>query len=101
MTLATTHFPLQALCNYRTVPVVTPFGRWHHYVLFYPHREQGNECHWKATSPTRERGIPVMSYFATPYQKVTTLIPIALSPSMTAWQRPAVSSTEACQTPAH
>jgi len=101
MTRATTHFPLQALYNYRPVPVLTPFGRWHHYVLFYPRREQGNECHWNATSSTRESGIPVTSYFVTPYQKVTTLIPIALSPSMTAWQRPAVSSTEACQTPAH
>jgi hypothetical protein len=42
----------------------------------------------------------VTSDFAVLYQKVTTLIPIALLPSMTAWLRAAVSSLEACQTPA-
>jgi hypothetical protein len=100
MTVATTNPPLHALCNYRPVPVVTPFSRWHQYALFYPHREQGNECYWNATNPTREIDIPVTTHFATPYQKITTLILIALLPSMTAWHRPAVSSIEACQTPA-
>ena len=100
MTVATTNPPLQALCNYRPAPVVTPLGRWHQYAPFYPHREQENECHWHETDTTMNIGISVMSYFAGSYRQFTTQIPIARLTSMTAWLRPAVSSIEACKTPA-
>jgi len=42
----------------------------------------------------------VTSDFYTPHRKVKTLIPIALLLAMTAELHPAVSSLEACQTPA-
>jgi len=45
-------------------------------------------------------GIVVTSCVAGPYQKVTTQIPIAQLTSLTARLPPAVSSLEACQTPA-
>ena len=97
MTIAVTNTPLHAICNYRPAPVATPFGRWRHIALVCSHRERENRCYWDAINTTRDIGIPVTRYFATPYRKVTTLIPITLLPSMTAWLPPAVSSLEACQ----
>ena len=85
---------------YRSNPVRTSFCYGYKYVLFCAHREQQNRCQWNTTDPSMNIGAPVTSYFAELYRKVTTLIPIALLPSMTAWHRPAVSSLEACQTSA-
>jgi integrase len=64
------------------------------------HRERQNRYQWNTTDPSMNIGVPMTSYFTELYRKVTTLIPIARLPSMTAWHRPAVSSLDACQTPA-
>jgi hypothetical protein len=85
---------------YRSNSVRTSFCYCYKYVIFCAHREQQNRCQWNTTDPSKGIGIPILSDFVIPYRKVTTLIPIALLPSMTAWHRPAVSSLEACQTPA-
>ena len=86
--------------NYRLGPVRTSFFCCYKYVLFCPYREQENGCHWDATDPTMNLGASVTNYFAELYRKVITQIPIAQLPSMTVCLRPAVSSLEACQTPA-
>ena len=78
MNVATTNPSLHVLCNYRPAPVVTPFGRWHQYVLFCTHREQEYRCHWAASDTTRDMGISVTSCVASLYQKGTTQIPIVL-----------------------
>jgi len=49
---------------------------------------------------TWDIGVTLMSHFAEPYREITTQNPIALLPSLTASLHPAVSSLEACQTPA-
>jgi len=69
---------------YPSDPVRAPFCRGHQYALFCPHREQENRCHWDATDPARDKDNPVTSDFAEPYRKVTTQIPIALLPTLTA-----------------
>jgi hypothetical protein len=85
-------------CRSNTVRV--PYCRQHGFAIFCPHREQENGCHWDATDPMMNMNSSVTSDFYTPHRKVKTLIPIALLPSMTAELHPAVSSLEACQTPA-
>jgi hypothetical protein len=85
---------------YRSDPIRALFYRGHGFAFFCPHREWENRCHWDATDPTTNNGVSLMGYFAAPYRKVKTLIPIARLPSMTAWHRPAVSSLEACKTSA-
>jgi hypothetical protein len=85
---------------YRSNPVRMSFCYCYKYVLLCAHRERQNRCQWDAIDPTKDIGVPVMSDFAEPYRKVTTLIPIALLSTLAAWHRPAVSSLEACQTPA-
>ena len=85
---------------YRSNPVRTSFFYGYKYVCFCTHREQQNRCQWNTADPSKSIGVPIVSDFVIPYQKVTTLIPIALLPSMTAWHRPAVSSLEVCKTPA-
>ena len=85
---------------YRSNTVRVLYCRWHGFALFCAYRERGNKCHWHITNPKINMNNSVTSDFAVLFQKVTTLIPIALLPSMTAWLRAAVSSLEACQTPA-
>jgi hypothetical protein len=98
MTVATT----SCLFNdYWSHPVRLPPGRQQGFALFCAHRERENSCDWNTTNPTINLNNPVTSDFATPYQKIKTQIPIARLPSMAAWLRPAVSSLEACTTPAH
>ena len=97
MTVATTYC---LSYFYRSNPVRTSFFYCYKYVLFCAHRERENRCQWNITDPSKGIGIPIVSDFVIPYRKVTTLIHIALLPSMTPWHRPAVSSLEACQTPA-
>ena len=86
--------------DYRSDPVRTSFCCCYQYALFCTYREKKNRCHGDTTELAKNIGIPVVSDFAVLYQKVKTLIPIALLPSMTASLRAAVSSLEACQTPA-
>jgi hypothetical protein len=86
--------------NYRPGPVRTSFCCCYKYVLLCPYREQENGGHWDVTDPTMNLGVSATNYFSVPYRKVITQIPIAQLSSMTAWLRPAVSSLEACQTPA-
>ena len=86
--------------SYRSNTVRVPYCWWHGFVLFCPHRKRENKCHCEATDLARNIEIPVVCDFAVLYRKVKTLIPIALLPSMTAELHPAVSSLEACQTPA-
>ena len=85
---------------YRSNPVRTSFCYCYKYVLFCAHRERQNRCQWNTTDRSKGIGIPIVSDFVIPHRKVKTLIPIAQRPSMTACQHPAVSSLEACQTPA-
>jgi len=86
--------------NYRLGLVRTSFCCCYKYVLFFPHHERQNRGHWDATDPTMNLGASVTNYFADLYRKVITQIPIAQLPSMAVCLRPAVSSLEACQTPA-
>src|SRR5210317_545244 len=88
------------LCPDRSDPVTTPYCRWHGYAGFYARYEQLNQCQWAATEPTRDMGIVMSRDFSDLHQKDTTQIPIARLTSLTAWLPPAVSSLEACQTPA-
>ena len=85
---------------YRSDPVRAPCCRWQGYARFCLQRDQRNKYHWNTTDPTRGIIITVTSDIAEPYRKLTTQIPIAPLPSITVWLRPAVSSLEACQTPA-
>src|SRR5210317_1228424 len=89
------------LCPDRSDPVTAPYCRWHEYAGFYPRHEQRNHCPWAATAPTRDMDSVVMRDFADQHQRITTQIPIAQRTALTAWLPPAVSSLEACQTPAH
>jgi len=86
--------------SYRSSTVRAPFCRGYGFVIFCHDCKQENRCHWDATNPTMNMNNSVTGDFATPHRKVKTLIPIALLPSMTAELHPAVSSLEACQTPA-
>ena len=87
-------------CPDRLNPVTAPYYRWRGYAGFYPRHEQRNRCQWAATEPTKDMDIVVTRDFADRNQKITTQIPIARLTSLTAWLPPAVSSHEACQTPA-
>ena len=100
MRVAITNPALHALCNYRSVPVATPFGQGHQYVLFCSHREQGNECHWKKNDTTKNNPALMMSDFSGPYRNAITQTPIALPQCLTPCLHPAVSSLKACKTPA-
>ena len=97
MTVATT---ARLSYDYRSNTVRMPYCRRHGFALLCTYREQENRCYWKTTDPAMSMGFSVMSHFAAPNQKVKTQIPIARLPSLTACQHPAVSSLEACKTPA-
>jgi hypothetical protein len=97
MSVATTGY---LSCLYRSDPVRAAFCRWHRNTRFCAHRAQENKCHWHATDSARNVAIPVTRDLAKPYRKVTHQIPIARLLILTAWLRPAVSSLEACKTPA-
>jgi len=98
MTLATT----SCLSNdYWSHPVRVPPCRQQGFALFCAHRERENSCYGITTNPTIYLNNSVTSDFATPYQILKAQIPIARLTSITAWLRPAVSSLEACTTPAH
>jgi len=88
------------LCPDRSDPVTAPYCQWQGYARFYPRQKQRNRCQGAAIVPTRHRDIVVTRDFAVPHQKVKNQIPIARLTSLTAWLTPAVSSLEACQTPA-
>jgi len=87
-------------CPDRLNLVTAPYCRWHGYAGFYARHEQRNRCQWVATKPTRHMDIVVTRDCPELHQKITTQIPIARLNSLTAWLPPAVSSLEACQTPA-
>jgi len=87
-------------CPDRLNPVTVPYCRWHGYAGFYPRYEQRNRYQWAATEPTRDMDIVVTRDIADLNPKDTIQIPIARLASLTAWLPPAVSSLEACQTPA-
>jgi len=97
MKLAITHHRLALIFQTRSRHRIADVVDMHFFALA---ESRKNREHWDALDPTRDMDIPVSSYFAGPYQKVTTQIPIALQPAMTAWPPPAVPSLEACQTPA-
>ena len=86
--------------SYRSKTVRVPYCRRHGFAIFCHHHEGENRCQGNATDPTMNRNNSMTSDFATPYRKVKTLIPIAQLSSMTTELHPAVSSLEACQTPA-
>jgi len=85
----------------RPDPVRALLCRWHRFALMSLQRDQGNKYQWDVTDPTRGIIIPATNDIAALYRKAITQIPIVLLRTMTAWLRPAVSSLEACQTPAH
>ena len=87
-------------CNDRSTPVAVPLGRWRQTVHFYPLRGARDLRHAVATDPLKVIGILMTSSFADLYRKVQTQIPIARHAEVTASQHPAVSSLEACKTPA-
>ena len=96
--IANPHSPVS--CNDRSIPVAVPLGRWRQYVHFYPLRGARDWRHEVAADPPKVIGILMTSSFADLYRKVQTQIPIALHAEVTASQHPAVSSLEACKTPA-
>jgi len=100
MNLAIVIFPLHASCNYRSAPVAVPLGRWRRYLLFHPLCRLQCRRYEYAIGPSKIIGIPITSSFTNPCRKVQTQIPIALLLILTLVIRPAVSSLEACQTPA-
>jgi hypothetical protein len=86
--------------SYRSNTVRVPYCQWHGFAIFCHHCRRENGCHWDATDTMMNMNNSVTSDFYTPHRKVKTLIPIALLLAMTAELHPAVSSLEACQTPA-
>ena len=86
--------------DYWSDPVKVPFCRWRGFALFCAYRKREIRCYWNTINPTMTVDNSVTSDFASPHRKVKTQIPIARRPSMTAELHPAVSSLEACQTPA-
>jgi hypothetical protein len=100
MIITIANLPQPVCCNYRSLPVAAPLGQWRHVVHFYPLRGLRDWRHAYATDPSKLIGTPITSCFAGLYRKVQTQIPIALPPTVTALPRSAVSSFEACQTPA-
>jgi hypothetical protein len=100
MSIAIVNLPLPVSCNYRSTPVAVPLGRWHQTVHFYPLRGARDWRHGYAIDPPKVIGILMTSSFADLYRKVQTQIPIALSSILTTLLHPAVSSLEACKTPA-
>ena len=100
MSIAIANLPSPASCNYRSIPAAVPLGRWRQTVHFYPLR---GALHWRhegAANPPKVIGILMTSSFADLYRNVQTQIPIALSSILTPFLHPAVSSLEACKTPA-
>jgi hypothetical protein len=87
-------------CPDRQDPVTAPYCRWRGNAGFYPRYERRNRYQWDATETTSGMGFVVTGDFAGLNPKDTTQIPIAPLTSLTAWLPPAVSSLEACQTPA-
>ena len=100
MSLAIANLPLKGACNDRSIPAALALGRWHLYVHFYSLRGGRNWRHAVATDPAKVIGSLMASRLADLYRKVQTQIPIALSPTLTPLLHPAVSSIEACKTPA-
>jgi len=100
MSIAIANLPLPVSCNDRSIPVAVPLGRWRQTVHFYPLRGARDWRHEVAADPPKVIGILMTSSFADLYRKVQTQIPIALSPILTTLLHPAVSSLEACKTPA-
>ena len=100
MNIAIANPPSPVSCNYRSIPVAVPLGRWRQTVHFYPLRGARDWRHAVAADPPKVIGILMTSSFADLYRKVQTQIPIALSPILTTLLHPAVSSLEACKTPA-
>jgi len=96
--IANPHSPVSR--NDRSTPVAVPLGRWRQIVHFYPFRGARDWRHAVATDPPKVIGILMTSSFADLYRKVQTQIPIARHAEVTASQHPAVSSLEACKTPA-
>ena len=87
-------------CPDRPDPVTAPYCRRRVETGFYPRYERRYRYLWDATEPTRSMGFVATGDVAGLNPKDTTQIPIALRRSLTACLPPAVSSLEACQTPA-
>jgi hypothetical protein len=87
-------------CPDRLNPVSASYCRWCGNAGFYPRHERRNRYQWDTTEPTRDIDIVVSRDCAGLNQKDITRIPIALRSSLTVRLPPAVSSLEACQTPA-
>ena len=100
MSIAIANPPSPASCNYRSIPVAVPLGRWRQTVHFYPLRGARDWRHEVAADPPKLIGILMTSSFADLYRKIQTQIPIARHAEVTESQHPAVSSLEACKTPA-
>jgi len=100
MSIAIANLPLPVSCNYRSIPVAVPLGRWRQTVHFYRLRGARDWRHEVAADPPKVIGITMTSSFADLYRKVQTQIPIALSSILTTLLHHAVSSLEACKTPA-
>ena len=100
MSIAIANLPLPVSCNDRSIPVAVRLGQQSQTVHFYPLRGARDWRHEVAADPPKVIGILMTSSFADLYRKVQTQIPIALSPTLTTLLHPAVSSIEACKTPA-
>jgi hypothetical protein len=100
MSIAIANLPLPVSCNDRSRPVAVPLGQRPQTVHFYPLRGVRDGYHEVAADPPKVIAILMTSSFADLYQKVQTQIPIALSSILTTLLHPAVSSLEACKTPA-
>ena len=87
-------------CPDRQDPVTAPYCRWRGNADLYPRYERRNRYQWDATKTKRDMGFVVMGDFAGRNPKDATQIPIALRRPLTACLPSAVSSLEACQTPA-
>ena len=87
-------------CPDRQDPVTAQYCRWRVETGFYPRYERRYRCQRETIKQTRDVGIVVTGDFTGLNRKDTTQISIALCRALTACLPPAVSSLEACQTPA-
>jgi hypothetical protein len=87
-------------CPDRSYPVTAPYCQWHEYASRYTRHERQKRCQRQKTTITRLPGVVMTGNMIHPPRKLVTLIPIALRHALTAWLPTAVSSLEACKTPA-
>ena len=92
---------IDRLYRYWPAPIRAGFVQYSRTPHFHRRREQRTSTNPCAFGALGDGTVPMTDLIATSCQPVMIQIPIALRIISTTTQRPAVSSLEACPTPAH